>query len=379
MEAECRRAGEGWTKQSIRRVAVSLCVAAAVGLAAPTAAPAADIAVFGNNQMDDFLTSQGHTTTLVSDAQLATPGFLSGYDAFVFTRDNDSFGTGLSSGAADEVDAYAKRVVALNGDFADNLGLQGIPDPQVEQIVANSANWAAVGSGGVIGEFNGAVSLLESNSNGFTPLGLLTGSAGPLGFNQGGSAGAIDATAVGAAHPVLADVALPDNPDGNEFGAEISGADSAQVLATYTDTGDPAILARTMNNPPVCASVSADPARLWPPKHKFVLVSLSGATDPDGDPVTTTITGVTQDEAVDGPDTGDTAPDAANGPSASKVRLRAERNGLGDGRVYEIAFTVTDDKGASCTGTATVGVPLERVGPAAVNTPPAGIDSFSTG
>ena len=41
-------------------------------------------------------------------------------------------------------------------------------------------------------------------------------------------------------------------------------------------------------------------ASLWPPNHKLRTVTVSGATDPDGDPVAITITGVTQDEPVNG-------------------------------------------------------------------------------
>ena len=37
-------------------------------------------------------------------------------------------------------------------------------------------------------------------------------------------------------------------------------------------------------------------AKLWPPRHKFILITLSGATDADGDPLTWSITKVTQDE-----------------------------------------------------------------------------------
>ena len=32
----------------------------------------------------------------------------------------------------------------------------------------------------------------------------------------------------------------------------------------------------------------------------------------------------------------------------------------GDGRVYRIAFTVTDGRGEACTGVATVGVPHDQ-------------------
>jgi hypothetical protein len=114
------------------------------------------------------------------------------------------------------------------------------------------------------------------------------------------------------------------------------------------------------NPPPDCSGVTASPTSLWPPNHKMQLVTLSGATDPDGGPVTTTITGVTQDEAVNGTGDGDTAPDAAAGPGSDKVYLRAERAGGGDGRVYHIAFTVTDGEGGSCQGVVTVGVPHDQ-------------------
>lgn len=113
------------------------------------------------------------------------------------------------------------------------------------------------------------------------------------------------------------------------------------------------------NAPPDCSGVTAGPT-LWPPNHKFREITLSGATDPDGDPVTFTISGVTQDEALNGLGDGDTSPDAKTGTASNKVFVRAERSGTGDGRVYRIAFTVTDSHGATCSGTAKVGVPHDQ-------------------
>jgi Tol biopolymer transport system component len=118
------------------------------------------------------------------------------------------------------------------------------------------------------------------------------------------------------------------------------------------------------NRPPDCSDVTATPGTLWPPNHKPVPVSLSGATDPDGDQVTLTITGVTQDEPRSG------SPDATLGPAASQVSLRAERDGAGDGRVYRIAFKATDGRGGECSGTATVGVPHNGRAPAVDSAPP---------
>ena len=117
-----------------------------------------------------------------------------------------------------------------------------------------------------------------------------------------------------------------------------------------------------VNSPPDCSGITASPNTLWPPNHKFHTVTLSGATDPDGDPVTLTVTGVTQDEALNGLGDGDTSPDAQAGASSNQVQVRAERSGTGDGRVYRISFTGSDGRGGTCTGTATVGVPHDQGG-----------------
>jgi hypothetical protein len=131
------------------------------------------------------------------------------------------------------------------------------------------------------------------------------------------------------------------------------------------------------NQPPDCSDVTATPNTLWPPNHKFRLVTVSGATDPDGDPVTLTITGVTQDEPLNGIGDGDTSPDAADGPQPNTVRLRAERRGGGDGRVYRIAFTASDGQGGSCSGTVKVGVPHDQGGGSTpIDSAPPSFDSF---
>jgi hypothetical protein len=113
------------------------------------------------------------------------------------------------------------------------------------------------------------------------------------------------------------------------------------------------------NQPPVCTLAQASPALLWPPNHKLAAVSIVGVSDPDGDPVSLTITGITQDEPTNGLGDGDTCPDGF-GVGQSQAQVRAERSGLGNGRVYRIAFTASDGKGGSCTGSVTVGVPHDR-------------------
>jgi hypothetical protein len=82
---------------------------------------------------------------------------------------------------------------------------------------------------------------------------------------------------------------------------------------------------------------------------------------------------VTQDEPVVG--SGDnTSPDAVD-QGGGQLRVRAERNPHGDGRVYRIAFKASDGRGGSCSGTATVSVPRKKR-KAAVDSAPPSYDSL---
>jgi len=85
-------------------------------------------------------------------------------------------------------------------------------------------------------------------------------------------------------------------------------------------------------------------------------VSIVGVADPDGDAVTITVTGIDQDEPIDSEDVGNPCPDAV-GLGSSIARLRAERRGRGDGRVYHVTFLADDARGGQCNGTVTVCVP----------------------
>jgi hypothetical protein len=114
------------------------------------------------------------------------------------------------------------------------------------------------------------------------------------------------------------------------------------------------------DDPPVCDQASATPNLLWPPNHRLVPVRIAGIADPNGDPLTITVTGITQDEAANGLGDGDTAPDGVLAGSTAQVR--AERAGSGDGRVYQVSFTASDGRGGLCSGAVGVGVPHEAKG-----------------
>ncbi len=110
------------------------------------------------------------------------------------------------------------------------------------------------------------------------------------------------------------------------------------------------------NEPPDVSLAVAAPGSLWPPNHQFVPIAIEGVSDPDGDPVTLTVTGITQDEAVQAPGTGNTSPDGA-GVGTAAAQVRAERKGGGNGRVYRIAFTASDEHGGQAEGHVSVCVP----------------------
>jgi EGF domain-containing protein/growth factor-like EGF protein len=109
-----------------------------------------------------------------------------------------------------------------------------------------------------------------------------------------------------------------------------------------------------------CSGAVASPGLLWPPNHQLVPISVIDVIDPNGGTVTVTITGVSQDEPVNGLGDGDTSPDAT-GVGTANAAVRSERAGNGDGRVYHITFSATSTSGSeSCTGTVTVGVPKSQ-------------------
>ena len=134
------------------------------------------------------------------------------------------------------------------------------------------------------------------------------------------------------------------------------------ALSNYNVEYVTGIFTITDNQAPVCVATGGE---IWPPNHKrFYAAPISGVYDPDGGVPTIIITGIQQDELIDSTGDGQFSPDA-QGVGTSTAWLRAERNGhgnkqKGNGRVYEIFFTATDDKGASCSGSVLWTVPHDR-------------------
>jgi hypothetical protein len=176
-------------------------------------------------------------------------------------------------------------------------------------------------------------------------------------------------------------------------------ADPNGKLGNYSVSITHATLTIT-NAAPVCNVAKPSLSSLWPPNHKWVPITILNVTDPDGNPVTITITSIFQDEPTNTNGDGDSVIDG-KGIGTSTAYVRAERVGdrsgdkdergekshrdgdkcdhdrkknghkdgdgceherardTGNGRVYHIRFTATDGL-LSCTGEVLVGVPHDQ-------------------
>lgn len=170
-------------------------------------------------------------------------------------------------------------------------------------------------------------------------------------------------TAVLVTAPAVQDV-FAFNPDGSftykppagftglvsfTYKADDGAADSnvATVNITVADTQGPSLTSTVAKT------------SLWPPNHDLINVGLSAtATDNSGDPVQIAVA-VFSDEDDLTPDSPDHSPDAKD-IAPGTLRLRAERDGSGDGRVYLIVITATDSSNNVSRNCLTVVVPKSK-------------------
>jgi uncharacterized repeat protein (TIGR01451 family) len=125
----------------------------------------------------------------------------------------------------------------------------------------------------------------------------------------------------------------------------------AQTVRTFTVT---------INDPqaPTITGESVNKTSLWSPDHKMEDVIVSYSAGDNSGSVTTTLS-VTSNEPINGTGDGDTSPDweVVNN---HLVRLRRERAGNGNGRIYTITIKAVDASGNTTTRTVTVIVPKSQ-------------------
>jgi len=169
----------------------------------------------------------------------------------------------------------------------------------------------------------------------------------------------------GVSHGTLAfgaNGAFTYTPNSNYYGPD-SFTYKANDGSLNSNVATVNIAVASVNDSPVCTAVVPNVSSIWPPNHQLVTVTLSGATDLEGDMLTYLVTGIFQDELTNAEGDGNTAIDGF-GVGTSQATIRAERIGTpqapGDGRVYHIRYRVTDPFGGSCASEVKVGVPHDQ-------------------
>jgi len=102
---------------------------------------------------------------------------------------------------------------------------------------------------------------------------------------------------------------------------------------------------------------AASKTMLWPPNHKLIPITImANAEDNSGGPVTLDVQ-VTSNE----PDEDDWVIESVDNTTGEiQLSLRAERSGTGDGRVYTVTITATDEANNSSTATVEIRVPHDK-------------------
>jgi len=168
---------------------------------------------------------------------------------------------------------------------------------------------------------------------------------------------ACDPSGFGEGQTYLGSVAVTTDVSGNaSFTATITGTLGCKsVTATATDpSGNTSEFSNCIDQAPT-VSCSVATSDLWPANHNLINVGLSiAASDNCGSPtVSVEVFSDEPDEAPTGD--GNFSPDAKDLASGT-LRLRAERNGGSDGRVYLIISSAMDTAGniTRCCTTVTV-------------------------
>ena len=159
------------------------------------------------------------------------------------------------------------------------------------------------------------------------------------------------------------------DPDGDPITLSLSPAGpyslgTTSVILTVTDDKGASATCTAMvtvvDNTPPTVTANVAQASLWPLNHNLVNVGLT-VSQPDNCTTNSTIEVKVYSDEDDNEQTGDGnhSPDA-KGLAPGALRLRSERNGNGNGRVYLIVVKAIDGAGNAKFASATVVVPKSQ-------------------
>jgi uncharacterized repeat protein (TIGR01451 family) len=147
--------------------------------------------------------------------------------------------------------------------------------------------------------------------------------------------------------------------------ATVDGTVIANIASLTSDTPDfdpgnnlDSASFTASNPPPVISGASVSASSLWPPNHTMRDITVN-YTVTDNCGVPTLSLSVASNEPINGTGDGNTEPDWIV-LDAHHVRLRAERDGAGTGRIYRITITATDSGGGSSSQQVQVLVPKSQ-------------------
>jgi len=156
-----------------------------------------------------------------------------------------------------------------------------------------------------------------------------------------------------------------DEPDLIDYDTSFKGPNQDAIYApdAYRSSDhDPVIIGLDVCDEiaPTFDEVSVTPDVLWPANHKYVDVTATVVVSDNFDPnPTVELVSVESNEPDEGLGDGDTANDIVI-VDDYHFMLRAERSGLGEGRIYTITYKVTDACGNEAYATVTVSVPHNK-------------------
>jgi hypothetical protein len=126
------------------------------------------------------------------------------------------------------------------------------------------------------------------------------------------------------------------------------------------NTGNDNVTIDAVDTTPPEINVSVSPDMLWPPNHKYAdvetVVTVYDAVDSSP---TLTLVSVTSNESDNAKGDGNTTNDVVI-LGDTTFKLRAERAGTGQGRVYTITYSATDASGNSAEASITITVPHNK-------------------
>ena len=146
-----------------------------------------------------------------------------------------------------------------------------------------------------------------------------------------------------------------------EDGREIDNAASIRSAAQGSEEGEEeneTVFVTVAHPSPSITGGSVNPVIVWPPDHKMALATVDYQVAAVCGPVTTKLT-VRSNEPVNGTGDGDASPDWEV-INPHHVRLRAERAGGGNGRIYSVTITATDALNQSTSRAVQVSVPKNQ-------------------